>query len=312
MFRKDIQSKNEKIILPVLEEKKIHLFIKREDEIHPFVSGNKFRKLKYNIEEAIRTKKKTLLTFGGAYSNHIVATAVAGKLSGLKTIGVIRGEELANNLEKVLQENKTLKEAHKNGMELEFISREDYRNKQTLSSIEKLKNKFGDFYLIPEGGTNDLAIKGCKEILANEDEKFDYICVAVGTGGTIVGLIESDLKKDQKIIGFPALKGDFLFKEVNEMTNKKDNWKLNNDYHFGGYGKYNEELIHFINQFKEQTNILLDPIYTGKMMFGVLDLISKNYFKPKSNILVIHTGGLQGIEGINKKLEKKDLEVIKI
>jgi len=311
VFTKNIQTKNEPIFLPILEEKKINLFIKREDEIHPFVSGNKFRKLKYNLQEAKLQKKHTLLTFGGAYSNHIVATAVAGNLAGFKTIGVIRGDELAKNFEKILKENATLREAYKNGMKFEFVSRKNYKRKDTLSFSYKLKEKFGDFYTIPEGGTNDLAIKGCKEILTNEDEKFDYICVAVGTAGTISGLIESALKKHQKIIGFPALKGDFLSEEIHKITKIKGNWELQNSYHFGGYGKYNVELIRFINKFKQNTNILLDPIYTGKMMFGVLDLIKKNVFKPNSKILAIHTGGLQGIEGINKKLKKRNLDLIK-
>ena len=310
MFSENIITKNQPIVLPIVKEKKINLFIKREDKIHPFVSGNKFRKLKYNLQEAKLQNKTTLLTFGGAYSNHIVATAVAGNLFGFKTIGIIRGDELANNLEKVLKENTTLREAHKNGMKFEFVSREKYKRKEDTVFKNQLKENFGDFYLIPEGGTNDLAIKGCKEILTKEDEKFDYICTAVGTGGTISGLIMSDLKGHQKILGFPALKGDFLSKEIKKITFKKDNWVLQNEYHFGGYGKYNETLIRFINEFKKNTNIPLDPIYTGKMMFGVLDLIKKNTFAPNSNVLVIHTGGLQGIEGINRKLKKRNLELI--
>jgi len=165
VFSENIITKNEQIFLPLLKEKKITLFIKREDKIHPFVSGNKFRKLKYNLQEAKLQDKRTLLTFGGAYSNHIVATAVAGNLYDFKTIGVIRGDELAKNLEKVLEENSTLKEAYKNGMKFEFISRENYRKKEDLLFKNQLKEKFGDFYLIPEGGTNDLAIKGCKEII---------------------------------------------------------------------------------------------------------------------------------------------------
>ena len=312
MFTEYIISQNEEVVLPFLKEKKIQLFVKREDKIHPLVSGNKFRKLKFNIQEALRQNKKTLLTFGGAYSNHIVATAVAGKLSGLKTIGVIRGDELADNLEKVLEENATLKEASKNGMEFYFVTREQYRNKEAIEFTTELTERFGDFYLIPEGGTNDLAIKGCKEILTDNDRKFDYICVAVGTGGTISGLINSDLKPNQRIIGFPALKGDFLSKEIQNNTHKNKVWELKSEYHFGGYAKYNEALIRFINEFKEQTTILLDPIYTGKMMFGVLDLIKQDYFPSDSKVLVIHTGGLQGIDGLNKKLKKRKLALIKV
>ncbi len=311
MFTEKIQTKNQEVYLPILKEKQVHLFVKREDEIHPFVSGNKFRKLKYNIQEAKHQQKETILTFGGAYSNHIVATAVAGNLSGFKTIGIIRGDELANKFEEVLKKNATIREAHKNGMKLEFVSREDFRKKDTLEFIKKLQDKFGNFYLIPEGGTNDLAIKGCEEILTNEDKKFNYICAAVGTGGTLSGIINSVLNH-QKVIGFPALKGGFLSDEIKKLTKQKNDWTLQNDYHFGGYAKYNNELVRFINDFKKQTNILLDPIYTAKMMFGILDLIKNNYFLPNSKILAIHTGGIQGIAGVNEKLRKRNLDLINI
>lgn len=310
MFVNTIITKNQQILLPILEEKGIQLFIKREDEIHPFVSGNKYRKLKYNVEEAKKLNIETLLTFGGAYSNHIAATASFGQLAGLKSIGIIRGDELATNLKEVLKTNLTLKHAHENGMRFKFVSRSDYRNKTSESFIESLKDEFGEFYLIPEGGTNKLAIRGCEEILTSEDEKFNYICCAIGTGGTISGLINSSYS-DQKIIGFPALKGDFLTNDINNLANRNDNWSLVTDYHFGGYGKFNEELITFINEFKEATSILFDPIYTGKMMFGILDMISKNQFKKGSKLLVIHTGGLQGITGINERLKKQKKPLIK-
>ena len=185
-FNTIIETKNQQIFLPILKEKKIELFIKREDLIHPFVSGNKFRKLKYNLQEAKKLKKNALLTFGGAFSNHILATAVAGKLAGFKTFGIIRGDELGKNLEETLKENATLREAHKNGMKFQFVSREQYRQKSSFGFVEKMKNKWGDFYLIPEGGTNYLAVKGCEEILTKEDQQFNYICAAVGTGGTII------------------------------------------------------------------------------------------------------------------------------
>jgi len=310
-FNQVFTTKNEQIFLPFLEEKKVELFIKREDEIHPFVSGNKFRKLKYNIREAKSQQKKVLLTFGGAFSNHIVATAVAGNLSGFKTIGVIRGDELGKDVEKTLASNSSLREARKNGMQFQFVSREQYRNKSSKEFISELEKQFGDFYLIPEGGTNDLAIKGCEEILIEEDNKFDYICCAIGTGGTISGLINS-VKTHQNIIGFPALKGDFLTKEIQQLVRKNDNWSLETEYHFGGYGKYNVELIHFINDFKEKTKLLLDPIYTGKMLFGILDKIAKNKFAENSKILAIHTGGLQGITGVNQKLKNKNQDLINV
>lgn len=283
----------------------ISLAIKREDLIHPFVSGNKFRKLKYNLLQAKAENKTTLLTFGGAFSNHIAAVAFAGKEQGFKTIGIIRGDELFDKI----VENPTLKFAQENGMKFEFVSREEYRLKNETSYIEKLNEKFGDFYLVPEGGTNGLAVKGCEEILTDEDASFNYVCCAVGTGGTISGLINS-AEENQKILGFPALKGDFLTDEIRIFA-KKDNWNLISDYHFGGYGKINLELIEFINGFFEETKVPLDPIYTGKMVFGVIDLINKNYFPAHSKILLIHTGGLQGIEGMNIKLKQKKLPILK-
>lgn len=278
----------------------VSLFIKREDLLHPHISGNKFRKLKYNITTAQEQNQTQLLTFGGAFSNHIVAVAAAGKEYGFQTIGVIRGEELATQIE----DNPSLKLACDCGMKLEFISREQYRNKNEKKALEFWQKKYGKFYFLPEGGTNDLAVKGCEEILTVADDVFDYICCAVGTGGTISGLINS-AKPHQKIIGFPALKGDFLQEDIRKFTHE-NNWELHPDCHFGGYGKVTPELIQFLNDFHAQYHIPLDPIYTGKMVFGVMDLIQKNYFKKGSKILLIHTGGLQGIRGINKVLSQKN------
>ena len=282
----------------------VELFIKREDLIHPFVSGNKFRKLKYNLLQAKAKNETTLLTFGGAFSNHIAATAFAGKENNFKTIGIIRGEELKTKI----NENSTLQFAKQYEMQLEFISREEYRNKESLEFIENLKQKFGNFYLIPEGGTNQLAVKGCEETLNQDDFIYDYICVCVGTGGTISGIINNSFSH-QKILGFPALKGDFLQKDICKFA-INNNWELITNYHFGGYGKVSNELIQFMNQFYAETKISLDPIYTGKMVFGVIDLINKNYFPNNSKVLIIHTGGLQGITGMNIKLKNKNLPTI--
>ena len=282
----------------------ITLQIKREDLIHPFISGNKFRKLKYNLLQAKAEKKSKLLTFGGAFSNHIAAVAYAGKENNLETIGIIRGDEL----ESKIFENPTLTFAQKCGMKFEFVSREVYKSKSTNSFIEDLKERYSDFYLVPEGGTNSYAVKGCEEILTNEDCDFTHICCAIGTGGTISGLINS-AKANQKIIGFPALKGDFLSDDIRKFATNS-NWQLQTDYHFGGYAKINNELIRFINDFFKQTNIPLDPIYTGKMMFGIVDLIQKGYFPKRAKIIAIHTGGLQGIEGMNKNLKNKNLPLI--
>ena len=282
----------------------ISLFIKREDLIHPFVSGNKFRKLKYNVLQAKAENQSVLLTFGGAFSNHIAAVAYAGKEQGFETIGVIRGDELRDKI----SENPTLSFAQECGMRFEFVTREAYRHKTETAFIEQLQVKFGSFYLVPEGGTNDLAVKGCEEILTEFDAHFDFVCSAVGTGGTISGLINSALPH-QKVLGFPALKGDFLQNEIHKFVNNK-NWELITDYHFGGYGKVTTEFIEWMNWFYAQTGIPLDPIYTGKMVFGVMDLIQRNYFPPKSKILMIHTGGLQGIAGMNAKLEKQNKPIL--
>lgn len=284
----------------------ISVFIRREDLIHPCISGNKLRKLKYNLAQAKAENQNTLLTFGGAFSNHIAATAFAGNEQGFKTIGIIRGDELDNKI----SVNPTLKFAQECGMQFKFISREDYRHKTEDYFLENLKTEFGDFYLIPEGGTNEFAIKGCQEILTDTDSEYDFICCAVGTGGTISGLINSVLPH-QKVLGFPALKGDFLKEEIRKFA-FNENWELITDYHFGGYGKVNPELIAFINQFYVKNQIPLDPIYTGKMVFGVMDLIEKNYFPDNSRILLIHTGGIQGIAGMNIKLKIKHLPTINI
>lgn len=282
----------------------ISLVIKREDLIHPFVSGNKFRKLKYNLLQAKTENQSTLLTFGGAYSNHIAAVAYAGKENGFQTIGVIRGDELADKI----ASNPTLKFAQECGMQFEFVSREAYRLKTEAAFLEQLEQKHGSFYLIPEGGTNAFAVKGCEEILTKEDTVFDYVTCAIGTGGTISGIINSALPH-QKILGFPALKGDFLQDEIRNFV-QNDNWELITDYHFGGYGKVNTDLVDFINRFLEKTKIPLDPVYTGKMVFGIVDLIEKNYFPENSKILLIHTGGLQGIQGMNLKLKDKGVPIL--
>jgi 1-aminocyclopropane-1-carboxylate deaminase len=277
----------------IFEQSGVRLLIKREDQNHPFVSGNKWWKLKYNLEEALKTGEATLLTFGGAYSNHIYATAAAANELGLKSIGIIRGEE-------TLPLNPTLSFAKACGMQLHYVSREAYRNKAEASFIEQFHNQFGDFYLIPEGGTNELAVKGCTEFAMqlSAEIDFDYLCLPVGTGGTIAGMIEG-LDESKKIIGFPVLKGaQFLEEEIRKYTSKK-NWKLVYDYHFGGYAKVTNELMEFMNEFEKQFSIPLDPIYTAKMMFGIMDLIKNKFFESGSTILAVHTGGLQGRAGFS-------------
>ncbi len=283
----------------------IRLFIKRDDLLHPQISGNKWRKMKYNLLEMQKQNKKTLLTFGGAFSNHIAAAAAAGKFYNFQTVGIIRGEELDAS-------NATLSFAEENGMHLKFVSRTDYRRKADFDFLEDLKKEFGDFYMLPEGGTNCFALPGCGEIIDEIDGEIsaDYYCVSCGTGGTIAGMI-SGLKQG-KILGFSALKGDFLQGEVEGLLSNcgadlTKNFSINTDYHFGGYAKFKPELIEFMNDFKTQFGISLDPIYTGKMFFGIFDLLEKGYFEEGSTVVAVHTGGLQGIEGFKARYPKSRL-----
>lgn len=277
----------------IFEQNGVRFFIKREDQNHPSVSGNKWWKLKYNLEQAINTNQHTLLTFGGAYSNHLYAMAAAAQELGLRSIGIVRGEE-------TLPLNETLKFAIACGMKLHYVSRDVYRTKTNPQFRDELHKKFGDFYLIPEGGTNELAVKGCAEFARqlNQEVHFDYGCLPVGTGGTMAGVIEG-LDESKRIVGFPVLKGaKFLEAEIKHFTSRS-NWELLYDYHAGGYAKTNSALIKFIREFEEKYGIPLDPVYTGKMMWGVFDLLQKGYFAPGSTVLVFHTGGLQGRKGFN-------------
>jgi len=269
--------------------KSIELSILRLDKIHPIVSGNKFYKLKYNLESALTQNLEQLVTFGGAFSNHIAATAHAAKLAKIRAIGIIRGEEV---------NNPTLDFAKREGMQLIFVDRNTYRNKHSKTYIEKLKNDLGYFYLIPEGGTNALAVKGTAEIMQHIPSTTKTIACCVGTGGTMAGLINAS-STNQKIIGFSVLKGDWINEEVRQWTPKK-NWRIQTSYHFGGYAKWKPELINFINQFKQETNIPIDPIYTGKMLFGIVDLIKKGEISSEG-LTIIHSGGLQGIHGFNQR-----------
>lgn len=280
------------------------LFIKREDLLHPHISGNKWRKLKYNLIAFEESLCDSIVTFGGAFSNHIAATAFACQEKGISCVGVIRGEELVSKV----SENPTLRFAQQCGMKFEFVSRETYKSKDSEGFKNQLKQKYGQIFYLPEGGTNAHAIKGCEEILSVEDQEFDYICCPVGTGGTISGIINAS-HDHQKIIGFPALKGDFLTDEICKFA-QKSNWELSQAYHFGGYGKVTSEFIAFLNDFYARFGIPLDPVYTGKMMYGIFDLLEQGFFSNGSKILIIHTGGLQGIGGMNQFLEQKKMTKI--
>lgn len=277
--------------------------VKRLDLIHPEISGNKWFKLKYNLEKTISSGHNTLLTFGGAFSNHIYATASAGKMFGIKTIGVIRGEEPEHL-------SPTLQHARDCGMQLEFVTRLAYAEKETDDFIEWLHSLYGAFHLVPEGGSNYWGINGCMEILDKEDNEFDYICCPCGTGATLAGLILS-AKPHQKILGFSVLKnGGFLRDEVlkhlryflmNDGLTQEyvSQFEIITAYDFGGYAKWTNPLISFINHFELNYFIPLDQVYTGKMFYGVMDLWNQKYFQPNKRILVLHTGGLQGKQLLN-------------
>lgn len=279
--------------MPILKDKGVTLSIKRIDQNHKHISGNKLYKLKYNLLEAKRLNLHTVLTFGGAYSNHIAATACLAKESKFKSIGIIRGEEY-------FPLNYTLKFAEKQGMEIHYLNRNKYKSKHTDSVIFELRQKFGDFYLIPEGGSNSLAIRGTSEIIDSNDVQ-DFICCPVGTGATIAGIISST-KHHQQVIGFPAIKGFRQLERDIAYWSNRSNWKLINDYVCGGYAKINIDLITTIETFYKIYNTPLDAIYTGKMMYGILDLVSKDYFPRGCSILAIHTGGIQGNKGMAQRL----------
>ncbi len=286
----------QKLSHPLLTQKKIELYVKRDDLTDPDIMGNKWRKLKYNLEEAKKLGCDQLITMGGAYSNHIAATAAAASAFGFSSLGIIRGEELGPS------DNPTLQFAQTKGMIFDFVDREFYRTlrKNPSNYLQDFKNA----YFLPEGGTNELAIKGCKEIIPEIDIDFDWIVCPIGTGGTLCGLIDA-LELQQKALGISALIGDFIIKEVENLLDKyrlkKKNYEFNLTYHFGGYGKTNQDLIDFINFFKETFHIQLDPVYTGKSFFSVWDMIKRDKFEENLRIVLLHTGGLQGIEGFNRK-----------
>ena len=263
----------------------VELSVKRDDLIHPYVSGNKLYKLIYNVHEAKKLGYNTILTFGGAWSNHLVATAVYCKDNGLKCIGVVRGDELANNML-----SPSLQFCAGQGMQLHFVSREEYRLKANEHFISRLSDLFGTFYLVPEGGANALGVKGAAEIL-NDVEGYDYVACACGTGTTLAGLIMSALP-NTTYMGFSVLKGeDTLTAEVEKYVGHTKGWSINTDYHYGGYAKTNTELLAFKESFEKSTQITLDRVYTAKLFLGLYSLINKGLFPSGAKILAIHTGG---------------------
>ena len=286
------------------QSKGLEVHIQREDLVFPELSGNKWRKLRYNLEEAVSSGHRQIISFGGAFSNHIHALAHAGSKIGLKTIGVIRGEELADQ-----PLNPTLQQAASLGMQLVFVSRKEYDLKSDPGWIAALPDRWGKSYVLPEGGNNDLAVRGCAEILGPESARYSHIAVAVGTGGTLSGLLQGSHTTDQKILGFWALKGMNSAEEV-RIFGSSNQGVLLDQYHWGGYAKFQPELIEWINRFYQVTQVPLDPIYTGKVLCGIEDLARKGWFSPKDRILVIHTGGLQGNAGFNQRCVQQKLPTL--
>ena len=277
----------------LLKRKNIFLGVKRDDLLHPLISGNKWRKLKYNLAQMQALKKTELLTFGGAFSNHIHACAAAGKFFNIKTHGIIRGPELDPN-------NPTLLFAQQCGMQLHPITRIEYKQRSQSDYLTQLQSRFPNAYILPEGGTNKLALEGCKE-LALSLPKHDYLVCPAGSGGTLAGLIEGS-SVNTTVLGIAVLKqADYLRDEIKALSPKaasQTNWQLLCDFHGGGYGKFSAELWQFCQYMKTEHQLPLEPIYTGKMMHALWQLIAQDYFAPGSKIIAVHTGGLQGLDGL--------------
>ena len=292
--------------IPIVEipiESKVRLFIKREDLTHPEISGNKYWKMFFNVKKYLEKEvaERKIITFGGAFSNHIAAASALCNEFGIKTLGIIRGNELEDSW----QENPTLFSAHQNGMSFRFVTRETYRYKERL--MAELQEEFPESLVVPEGGTNENAVEGIQYMLTDETKDFDYICSAVGTGGTVSGLSKF-AQPHQKIIGFKAVKDNSLENRIKNLS-KKDNFILI-DASDGGFGKITDENVRFINEFYQYFGIVLEPVYTGKMLRKIFEMIEDDYFPANSKILAFHTGGLQGIVGANEMLKKKNRNLI--
>lgn len=264
---------------------KISVAMLRLDLLHPVISGNKWFKLRYNLAFAQSHQFKTVLSFGGAYSNHLIATACAASAAGLRSVGIVRGVYAAQNKTETLQHCEAL------GMQLHFVSREEYAQKEDEKWLQQLREKYPDTYIIPEGGNNELGRKGIAEIATLISPDYTHVAVSVGSGATFAGL-RNALPESIKLIGFAPMKqGSYLAQNIATI---KQNKELKDEFHFGGFGKWNKKLLDFMNEFYAQQHIPLDVVYTAKMMYGVQTLIAQNYFPEGAKLLCIHTGGLQG------------------
>lgn len=303
LFPVDLPSPVQEVTIALMKEKGVRLLVKRDDLIHPHVSGNKYRKLKYNLLEALRLHASPVITFGGAFSNHLYATAASCHLLKLPCIGFVRGEDDRNN--------PTLRFCRENGMELYFLDRQSYRLKQQSPQVEAFLQKYPGHYLIPEGGTNTLALQGVKEIWEEVSGQLEFmpdvVVLSAGTGGTAAGLLASAPNKG-KLLVIPALKSQHFHDEIRKLAGTpkgEELFDIASEYSFGGYGKYNHSLLAFIEEFQVSTAIPLDPIYTAKAMYGLLDLVRQDHFAPGSTLLFLHTGGLQGKNGLQYMLKKE-------
>lgn len=296
---------------PLLTEKKITLSVKRDDLLHPHISGNKWRKLKYNLIEARKNNINHIVSFGGAYSNHIHALAAAGFYFGFKTTAIIRGESHYAN-------NPTLQQAQQWGMKLHFVTRKEYKLRNEADYLQQLQQRFPEAIIVPEGGSNVLAIAGmselCQEIDEQAETNIDHVITATGSGGTLAGLIAGFSKHGNnktKITGIAVLKeAEYLNERIVQLLAQADQkitqtWQLQTQFHGGGYAKVSKSLNNFCLNFEKQVNIPIEPIYTGKMFYAIYELIKQDYFNTGANIVALHTGGLQGLQGLESRSEKQ-------
>lgn len=293
MIDLQIYSPVQKISHPLFNEQGLNVFIKRDDLIHPLISGNKWRKLKYPLQKARAQNKNHLITFGGAYSNHILATAAAAAMFGFKSTAIVRGESV---------ENDHLFLCRLHGMKLIFTDRESYRNKPAL--FEKHFGHNADAFFIDEGGASAEAALGCSELITELPQVYDHLFCACGTGTTSAGILNgiSNQGLHTQFHAVPVFKnGGFIAAEIEKYLTSPAPYHLHLDYHFGGYAKTTPPLIQFIEQFVASTGILIEPVYTGKMMYSIFDLAKTGYFKPGSTVLAIHTGGILGLLGMKSK-----------
>lgn len=306
MINRSVDELLQKVRHPLLAQKMVRLLISRVDLQHPQISGNKWYKLKHNIAQAKAGGVRRLVSFGGAYSNHLHALAYAGQLNDIETVGLVRGE-LIEPL------NATLSDAVQWGMKLTAVPRTEYRLRHDASAVQRLVAPFVPCMVIPEGGANCRAVRGCAEIAQNIEtqmEHVDYLCVPCGTGATLAGLVSGLTNRNTQVLGFSALKGlldieEKVAKLLYSVNASMDiSWQINHEYHCGGFARVSPELVCFLDKWRAFSDIPLEPIYTGKMLFGLFRLIEANYFPRGSNIVAIHTGGLQGLRGMEHKLAR--------